>query len=113
MRADVCPVQTGIGSSHASDPPGPGGVSVFCKPKAGDKVRLVLPDNVAVCVDNTGIEEWFDEGIEYVFEQRAGGMISAHDRTGVLRECLESRFDVKSSKDLFVLRTHFKVRRAT
>jgi len=110
MKTDGCPVKKEIGSCHASDPPGPGDRSVFWKPKPGEtpKVRLILPDNVAACVDNSGIEEQFDEGIEYIYETGTAGMISVHDRTGVIRECFASRFDVKSSKDMFIFRKHFK-----
>jgi hypothetical protein len=111
MKADGCSVQMEGGFSHASDPPGPGGVSPFWKTEPGveTKIRLILPDNVSVCVDNTGLEEWFDEGVEYIFESRANGMISVHDRTGVLRECFESRFEVRSSNDLFSFKKHFKM----
>lgn len=73
----------------------------FWKPKPGETptIRLIQPDNIVECLDNTGIGDGFDVGIEYVFEGRHDGeMISVYDKTGTLRECFSSRFKVKSSE---------------
>jgi len=49
--------------------------------------------NVAVCVDNTGIEDKFDEGIEYLCEPHSQkDMIYVYDRFGNKAEYLRKRF---------------------
>jgi nitrite reductase/ring-hydroxylating ferredoxin subunit len=72
----------------------------FWKPEIGENtIRVIQPDNIVECLDNTGIEDGFDVGVEYVFEGRHGGeMISVYDKIGALRECFSSRFRVKSSE---------------
>jgi len=48
---------------------------------------------VAVCKDNTGMEEFFDEGVEYVVSPCASkGFLRVYDRFDGLRECFRSRF---------------------
>jgi len=91
------------------DPDKYGNEPQFWKPTPGKTptIKLMKPENVVECVDNTGIEDQFDEGIEYIFENRTDDMISVYDRTGTLRECFAERFRVKSSGDLMGMKKHF------
>ena len=53
-----------------------------------------VSSNVALCVDNTGIEDKFDEGIEYVCEKHPQkDMIYVYDRFGNKAEYLRKRFE--------------------
>ena len=49
-------------------------------------------ETVAVCTDNKGIEEQFDEGVGYVWERSRSGMVEVYDKTGTKRECFRARF---------------------
>jgi len=83
---------------------------VFWKPEPGQSavVRVMTPDNIAVCVNSSGMEDAFDVGIEYMFEGEADGeMLSVYDKTGTLRECFRDRFEVKSGGNP-KLHGHFK-----
>jgi len=87
------------------------GKPMFWKPEPGEKaiVRVMEPDNIVECVDNTGVEAQFDLGVEYIFEGKStGDMISVYDKTGVLRECFASRFRVKSTSELMTHMKHVK-----
>lgn len=71
----------------------------FPKPGETPTIRFIQPDNVVECLDNTGMEDGFDVGVEYVFDGRHDGeMISVYDKIGKLRECFSFRFKVKSSE---------------
>ena len=51
------------------------------------------PD-VVVCRDNTGMEDRFDEGVEYVREKHeADDMVYVYDKFGVKQECFADRFE--------------------
>ena len=53
-------------------------------------------DMVAVCVDNLGIEELFDRGVEYVVGAfREDGMVAVFDRFGQETECMRCRFRMR------------------
>ena len=56
--------------------------------------RMLDPEKqVAICVDRTGLEDKFDEGIEYVFERcRTPGMVFVYDKLGVKAEYFVQRF---------------------
>ena len=71
--------------------------------KGDNNIRLIEEeqDRIAVCVDNTGIEDQFDQGIEYIFEDQYKGTIRVYDKTGELRECFGERFKVKSNGECF------------
>ena len=57
--------------------------------------HLVVGDLALVCVDNTGIEDHFDQGIEYVIENHPDPqMIYAYDKQGEKGEYLVDRFAV-------------------
>ena len=48
-----------------------------------------------VCEDNTGMEEWFDEGVEYFAKGSTNGgteLLEVEDRFGEFRTCLSDRF---------------------
>jgi len=51
---------------------------------------------VAQCVDNTGLEEFFDRGIEYVVERVEKDMIAVFDKFGKIRDCFRPRFRMVS-----------------
>jgi len=78
--------------------------SVPAKPKAPAKPKKVAPkvkikeppkEGVAVCLDNSGIEDKFDQGIEYVFEIHDDPtMIWMFDKEGEKQECFSERFEV-------------------
>jgi len=49
--------------------------------------------DVAVCVDNTGIEDKFDEGIEYLCEpHKNSDMLYVYDRFAQKQEYMKNRF---------------------
>ena len=63
------------------------------------KVKFFKNDNVAVCLDNTSMEDRFDEGIEYIFESILDdGFIEVYDKFGELQVCFKNRFRVISEK---------------
>lgn len=50
-------------------------------------------DDVVKCIDNTGIEDKFDKGIEYVCEMHDDiNMIYVYDKFGQKQECFRDRF---------------------
>jgi hypothetical protein len=51
---------------------------------------------VVVCVDNTGLETWFDKGIEYLVSRFEDSMVYVYDKFGQVQECLVGRFQVKT-----------------
>jgi predicted DNA-binding WGR domain protein len=52
-------------------------------------------EGVAVCLNHSGIEDKFDEGIEYVFEAHDDPtMIWMFDKEGERQECFSERFEV-------------------
>ena len=58
------------------------------EPKADD-----IEGMVAVCLDNNGLSEGFDVGVEYVFEPHAEkGMLWVYDRFGERKACFKERF---------------------
>jgi hypothetical protein len=67
----------------------------------GDPVPNLNTGEVIVeCVDNSGMEDKFDTGIDYVGEYHPdshGEMIYVFDKNGERRDCFSSRFNVKSS----------------
>lgn len=56
-------------------------------------------DVVGVCVDNDGIEESFDQGVEYVVGRfiLEKGMISVFDKFGREIECMVHRFKIEAN----------------
>ena len=56
--------------------------------------RMLDPEKqVAICVDRSGLEDKFDEGIEYVFEKcRTPGMVFVYDKLGEKAEYFVQRF---------------------
>lgn len=51
---------------------------------------------VLVCVNNTGVEEFFDVGVEYVYERHKDpSMVYAYDKFGERREMMADRFTKK------------------
>jgi hypothetical protein len=73
--------------------------TAFWTPKKGEdwQVRLIEPDTIVECIDNTGVEGQFDKGIEYVFEGSSDGpMISVFNKLGELRSCFSDRFRIVS-----------------
>jgi len=81
----------------------------FWQSKAGETpvIRLIQSDNIVECIDNTGMEDQFDQGIEYIFEGAAhGDMITVFDKLGEKRECFPTRFKVKSTEGQ-ELKKHF------
>jgi len=54
-------------------------------------------EDAVICIDNTGMEDKFDEGIEYISEEHSGeGLIYVYDRFGKKQECFEDRFKKQS-----------------
>lgn len=54
-----------------------------------------IPDDIVICINNVGIEDKFDLGIEYVFERHKDGqMIYVYDKNGVKGEFFYDRFKV-------------------
>lgn len=52
-----------------------------------------MKDMAALCVDTAGMEDSFDKGIEYVFEQhKDSSMLYVYDKFGKKRECFKERF---------------------
>ena len=51
-------------------------------------------ETVAVCLDNAGMEDKFDEGVGYVWEgsKPGSGMVMVYDKMGTKRECFRARF---------------------
>lgn len=86
----------------------------FWTPKEGEKaeIKVTPPDNVARCIDNAGLEDQFDEGVEYIFEGKEGDFIRVYDKTGELRECFSDRFEVVTA-DFSKFHMHFKKSRET
>ena len=70
------------------------------KKKTVTKPKKAAPappkEGVAICLDNSGIEEKFDQGIEYVFEAHESDptMIWMYDKEGQKQECFSERFEV-------------------
>jgi len=63
------------------------------KPEPPSPPSISDYDLVALCVDISGLEERFDEGIEYVFERHADkAMLWVYDKFGEKRECFFERF---------------------
>lgn len=63
------------------------------KPAPPPKPEPKDEDLVALCVDIAGLEDRFDEGIEYVFERHADkAMLWVFDKFGEKRECFKERF---------------------
>jgi hypothetical protein len=55
-------------------------------------------DKIAICLDNTGIENQFDQDIEYIFKDIENGIITVYDKIGKLQSCFEDRFKIISCK---------------
>lgn len=63
------------------------------------KVEQKDDDLVALCVDMTGLEDRFDQGIEYVFERHADkAMLWVYDKFGEKREVFRERFKLVKSE---------------
>lgn len=45
------------------------------------------------CVENRGVEDGFDKGVEYVASMERDGMWLVFDKYGEMRECLMERFE--------------------
>jgi len=55
--------------------------------------KSTLLDFEVECVDATGIEEIFDEGMTYIAEPHTdSSMLYVYDRNGQKRECFRERF---------------------
>jgi len=64
----------------------------------------VLPDQLeekhkflytAKCVENVGMEDKFDVGVEYVSVERpCGEVIDVYDKNGLSQQCFADRFEV-------------------
>jgi predicted DNA-binding WGR domain protein len=71
-----------------------------------EETTAPVKDFEVICVDNTGMEDSFDEGVEYVAEPHAEeGMIYVWDRNAQKRECFAERFKknngvLKSIRDM-------------
>lgn len=52
-----------------------------------------------VCVNNVGLEEYFDEGITYVADYLDSDFFKVYDRFGKLREVLAERFKEVNKKE--------------
>ena len=67
--------------------------------KAKAKVPVAEVGFVAVCLDNKGIEEFYDMDVEYVFEIHADeSMIWVYDKFGEKRECFCARFEIRKGR---------------
>ena len=68
------------------------------KPKAAPKSKpkpVVPKEGVVLCLDNAGMEDKFDKGIEYVFEAHSDPMmIFVYDKLGDKGEFFSERFEV-------------------
>ena len=54
-------------------------------------------DDVVICLDNSGVEDKFDKGIEYISEEHDNkDMIYVYDRFGEKQECFRDRFQKPS-----------------
>jgi len=65
----------------------------------GNEVAADPPEDegVVICTDNKGIEDKFDEGIEYVSEDNPSEeFLYVYDKFGEKQECFRSRFEKKS-----------------
>lgn len=71
---------------------------VFMNPEEGEhQIKLIEPDTIVECIDNTGMEVQFDTGIEYVFEGEGTSiMISVFNKLGELQTCFADRFRIVS-----------------
>ena len=76
------------------------------KPGEDITVRIVQPDNIVECVNNAGMEDQFDQGVEYIFEGKPGEMITVFDKCGEKRECFADRFKVISTETGVIYHTH-------
>jgi hypothetical protein len=58
--------------------------------------------DIAICINNTGIEDKFDLGVEYVFEEHKDfQMICVYDKNGIKGEFFRDRFErVRGSSPL-------------
>jgi hypothetical protein len=52
----------------------------------------MIPDTVVECVDNSGMEDQFDKGVEYVLDSKKGDFFTVYDKLGVKQECFGDRF---------------------
>ena len=65
------------------------------KPKPKPAPKPAPKEGVAVCVDNSGLEDKFDEGIEYVCEAHDDQeLLWVYDKIGSKQECFIERFEV-------------------
>lgn len=78
---------------------GPGNTPVAPKPKkkvpSVAKPAPVAPQTeiIVECIDNAGLEEWFDMGIEYVGEVHSDpALVWVYDKVGEKQECFKERF---------------------
>ena len=63
--------------------------------KTAKEAKAKPKEGVVVCIDNAGMEDKFDKGIEYVFEAHSESvMIWVYDKEGKKQECFSERFDV-------------------
>jgi len=59
---------------------------------------------LATCRDNLGIEDKFDQGIEYIAEEHADSdMVWVTDKFGVRQECFKSRFSFRVEEEVDVM----------
>ena len=61
-----------------------------------DKIPALKPDEVMVaeCKDNTGVEEDFDVGVDYIVDAVKGDMLDVIALNGEKKECYRERFGV-------------------
>ena len=58
----------------------------------GAKSGEHVPDTVVECVDNSGMEDQFDVGVEYILDSKDGDFFTVYDKLGIRRECFRDRF---------------------
>jgi hypothetical protein len=63
------------------------------EPPKVDPDPVDIGQSVLTCIDNTGLENYFDEGVEYIVEEHPNEeMIFVYDRFGEKQECFKERF---------------------
>jgi len=71
------------------------------KPKKQPPKKPAIPkEGVVVCLNNSGMVDKFDEGIEYVYEAHEDEqMLWVYDKLGDKQECFTDRFEIVDEKD--------------